>query len=199
MDKKKKIVCIALAGIMLSVLAIVLLAPGASLLGAPVLAIETPNKLSAENDETVSLDVTISHLGDVSYPAASMSIYFDPAYLEFLGVEEGNVMITDTENSSGRTLPTWQYNVEQSNKTGQINIMYLDMTGGENTFTAELLHKEDNVLLRLNFRLRGSVRKGDVCDLIVEDAVFAASDEAQSLSTVAGTLRVKNGKLVMAE
>lgn len=199
MDKKKKLVCIAIAGIMLSVLAIALLAPGASLLGAPVLAIETPQKISAKNDEIVVLDVTVTHLGDALYPAASMSIYFDPAYLEFLGAEEGNVMITDTENSSGRTLPTWQYNVEQSNKTGQINIMYLDMTGGEKAFTADLLHKEDNVLLRLGFRLRGSARKGDVCDLIVEDAVFAASDETQSLSTVAGTLRVKNGKLVMVE
>jgi hypothetical protein len=38
-----------------------------------------------------------------------------------------------------------------------------------------------------------------VCDLIVEDAVFAASDETQSLAMTTNTLTVKNGKLVIGE
>ena len=73
------------------------------------------------------------------------------------------------------------------------------MTGGKNAFSKELLAEDDNVVLRLKFRLRGSVRAGDVCDLIVEDAVFAASDETQSLAMTTNTLTVKNGKIVIGD
>jgi hypothetical protein len=89
--------------------------------------------------------------------------------------------------------------VQSSNDTGLINILYLDMTGGRNAFTKELLAEEENILLRLRFRLRGSVRPGDVLDLIVDDAVFAASDETQSLAMTTDTLKVKNGRLVIGE
>ena len=44
------------------------------------------------------------------------------------------------------------------------------------------------MVLRLSFRLRGSARSGDVFDLAVEDAVFAASDESASLAMNQGTL-----------
>jgi hypothetical protein len=77
--------------------------------------------------------------------------------------------------------------------------MYLDTTGGKNAFDKDLLAKDDNVVLRLNFRLRGSLRKGDVCDLVFEDAVFAASDETQSLAMTTGTLNVRNGKIVIGD
>ena len=167
--------------------------------GEPTLIVETPQKLSASQTEEFSLDVTISSLGDARYPAMSMSIAFDSSRLEFLGVEEGNIFILSDENSAGQKLPDWSCNVQNSNDTGLINIMYLDMTGGKNAFTKELLAEDYNVVLRLKFRLRGSVRPGDVLDLIVEDAVFAASDETQSLAMTADTLKVKNGRLVIGE
>ena len=167
--------------------------------GAPTLIVATPQKLSASQTDEFTLDVTISDLGDARYPAMSMSITFDSSRLEFLGVEEGNVFILSDENSTGQQLPDWSCNVQNSNDTGVINIMYLDMTGGRNAFTKELLAEDYNVVLRLKFRLRGSVRPGDVLDLIVEDAVFAASDETQSLAMTRDTLKVKNGKLVIGE
>ena len=167
--------------------------------GEPTLIVETPQKLSASQMGEFSLDVTISALGDARYPAMSMSIAFDSSRLEFLGVEEGNILILSDENSTGQQLPDWSCNVQNSNDTGQINIMYLDMTGGRNAFTKELLAEDYNVVLRLKFRLRGSVRPGDVLDLIVEDAVFAASDEAQSLAVTTDTLKVKNGRLVIGD
>ena len=167
--------------------------------GDPTLTVETPQKLSASQTEAFSLDVTISSLGDARYPAMSMSIAFDSSRLEFLGVEEGNIFILSDENSTGQQLPEWSCNVGSSNDTGLINIMYLDMTGGRNAFTRELLADDYNVVLRLKFRLRGSVRPGDVLDLIVEDAVFAASDETQSLAVTTDTLKVKNGRLVIGE
>ena len=165
----------------------------------PTLTVETPQKLSASQTEEFTLDVTISALGNARYPAMSMSIAFDSSRLEFLGVEEGNIFILSEENSTGQQLPDWSYNADTSNETGLINIMYLDMTGGKNAFTKDLLADDYNVVLRLKFRLRGSVRPGDVLDLIVEDAVFAASDETQSLAMTTDTLKVKNGKLLIEE
>lgn len=164
-----------------------------------VLTVETPPKISTATDETLTLDVTISTLGEVRYPAMSASISFDPSRLEFLGLREGNVFVHDDNSSSGQKLPEWSCNVEQSNKNGKINFMYLDLSGGKYAFDRELLAEEENVVLRLQFRLRGSVRAGDVCELIVEDAVFAASDETQSLATTNGTLKVKNSKIVIGE
>jgi len=167
--------------------------------GTPTLIVETPQKLSAQQTEDFTLDVTVSDLGDARYPAMSMSIALDSSRLEFLGVEEGNIFILSDENSTGQQLPDWSCNVQSSNDTGLINIMYLDMTGGRNAFTKDLLADDYNVVLRLKFRLRGSVRPGDVLDLIVEDAVFAASDETQSLAMTRDTLKVKNGRLVIGE
>lgn len=165
----------------------------------PTLTVETPQKLSASQTEEFTLDVTISNLGDALYPAMSMSLAFDSSRLEFLGVEEGNVFVLSDENHNGQQLPQWSYNTENSNKTGLINIMYLDMTAGKNAFAKVLMADDYNVVLRLKFRLRGSVRSGDVLELTVEDAVFAASDETQSLAMTTNTLKVKNGKLVIGE
>ena len=165
----------------------------------PTLTIQTPQKLSVSQTEEFSLDVMISHLGEDLYPAMSMCIAFDPSRLEFLGIGEGNVFILSTENGTGQQLPRWSYNVQVSNETGQINLMYLDMTGGKYAFSRSLFGEDNNVLLRLKFRLRGSVRPGEVLDLLMEDAVFASSDETRSLAMTTGTLKVRNGKIVVGD
>ena len=167
--------------------------------GTPTLTIETPQKISKSETEEFTLDVTISSFGDAIYPAASMSISFDSSRLEFISVEEGNVFIRNDEGDVPQKLPNWSCNPEQCNKSGKINIMYLDTTGGKNAFSKELLAEEDNVVLRLTFRVRGSVRTGDVLDLIVEDAVFAASEEKDSLAMTRNTLRVRNSRIVIGE
>lgn len=196
--KKNMVIVIVIAVSVLAFGALALLSGSkGGPLGAPVLTVETPQKCSA--GEEITLDVTISDMGEALYPAASMSISFDPACLEFLGVEEGNVFIRDDESASGRQLPDWSCNTAACNDSGLINIMYLDMTGGRYAFSRELLAEEDNVVLRLSFRVRGSVRTGDVLDLIVEDAVFAASEERDSLAMTRNTLRVKNSRIVIGE
>ena len=198
--KKKKVKWLVITGITLMVLVLVfLLVKCGGDSGESTLIVETPQKLSISGTKEFTLDVTISDLGEVRYPAMSMSISFDSSRLEFLGVEEGNMFILSDENKTGQKLPDWSCNVQNSNDTGLINIMYLDMTGGRNAFSKELLADDYNVVLRLKFRLRGSVRPGDVLDLIVEDAVFAASDETQSLAMTRDTLKVKNGRLVIGE
>lgn len=77
--------------------------------------------------------------------------------------------------------------------------MYLDLTGGKHAFSKGLLAEDDNVVLRLRFRLKGSVRPGDVMDLILDDAVFAASNENDSLAMSRNTLKARNGKIVIGE
>ena len=201
--KRNKKICFIVGGVLVvcTVLLCIFLIPkdgGEQNKDTPTLTVETPQKLSISDTDTFVLDVTVSSFGDAIYPAASMSIAFDASRLEFLGIEEGNVFIK-SDNTSGQTLPEWSYNTAACNESGRINVMYLDMTGGKNAFSKNLLHEDNNVVLRLKFRLRGSARAGDVCDLIVEDAVFAASDETQSLAMTTNTLTVKNGKLVIGE
>ena len=198
-QRKKKWLWILGACILIAVLVLLLTQCSGTAFGVPTLIVETPQKLSATGTDEFTLDVTVSNLGEARYPAMSISISFDSSRLEFLGVEEGNIFILSDESNNGQQLPDWSCNVQNSNDTGRINIIYLDMTGGRNAFTQELLAKDYNVVLRLKFRLRGSSRPGDVLDLIVEDAVFAASDETQSLAMTTGTLKAKNGRLVIGE
>ena len=198
-QRKKKWFWILGACILIAVLVLLLTRCSGTDFGVPTLIVETPQKLSATGTDEFTLDVTVSNLGEARYPAMSISISFDSSRLEFLGVEEGNIFILSDESNNGQQLPNWSCNVQNSNDTGRINIIYRDMTGGRNAFTQELLAKDYNVVLRLKFRLRGSSRPGDVLDLIVEDAVFAASDETQSLALTTGTLKTKNGKLVIGE
>ena len=199
-NKKKILIGTGIGVLVIALLITVFLLVGKDkLMGTPVLTIETPQKISVSETDEFTLDVTVSSLGEAIYPAASMSISFDSSRLEFIGVEEGNVFIRSDENEVQQTLPEWSVNPDQCNKTGKINIMYLDTTGGKNAFCKELLAEDDNVVLRLKFRLRGSMRSGDVCDLIFEDAVFASSDETKSLAMTTGTLKVKNGKIVAGE
>ena len=196
---KKKLPAAITAGILILLLVVALVLARCSEIGesVPVLTVQTPQKLSVGQADPVTLDVTISQLGDTLYPAMSMSLRFDPSCLEFLGIEEGNVFVTDSQ--VGRKLPQWSCNPQICNETGLINIMYLDLTGGKEAFTQSLLAEENNVVLRLSFRLRGSARSGDVYDLILEDAVFAASEESQSLAMTSNTLKVKNAKIVVGD
>lgn len=196
---KRKVPAVILWGlfVLILILSLILARCSGAHSNAPVLTVETPQKLSMSQTDTFTLDVTVSELGESLYPAMSMSIGFDPSCLEFLGIEEGNLFVTDSQ--IGRKLPQWSCNPAQCNKTGLINVMYLDLTGGKEAFTQNLLAEEDNVVLRLSFRLRGSARSGDVFDLTVEDAVFAASDESQSLAMNRKTLMVKNAKIVVGD
>lgn len=198
--KKKQYIVIAIVVVLFLLFFLWFLFRGEEVIGTtPTLTIETPQKVSMDSTKEMVLDMTISSLGDALYPAASMTISFDPSKLDFTGIEEGNVFVRNDVNGVPCKLPEWSCNPKQCNETGKINIMYLDTTGGKNAFDKEFLAEEDNVVLRLKFRLRGSLRKGDVCDLIFEDAVFAASDEAKSLAMTSKTLKVRNSKIVVGE
>lgn len=200
-NSKKKSLCLWLLLLLLAAGLILgaWLFLGEGELGQPTLSIRSLGKLSLSETEEFTLDVELSNLGDSLYPAMSMSLRFDPGRVEFLGVEEGNVFVYDNNSTTGQSLPEWSYNTDSTNGTGLLNLMYLDVTGGKYAFGQELLQEEDNVLLRLSFRLRGSVRQGDVLDFILEDAVFAASPEEHSLAMTTDSLKVKHGKIIIGE
>ena len=198
---KKKIITAAILILLIAagIIAFMKLRSGGGNPSAPAVIIETPDKMNADDREPFSLKLQLTSLTGDNYPAASFSIRFDPSKLEFLGIEEGNIVIKDIDSSSGMSLPDWSVNVDRSNETGIINIMYLDMTGGKYAFTNELLQDTDNVLLLLDFRLRGAVRAGDIIELSLDDAVFASNDETQSLASTKSTLRTVNGRIVIGE
>ena len=200
LEKRKRIYIIAVAlAVCATLLCVIFLASEELANGAdqPTLVVHTPQKIDPATTDAFVVDVTISSLGEAVYPAMSMSISFDTDRLEFLGIEEGNVLISG-ENGQP-VLPEWIYNTASCNQSGCINVMYLDMTGGQHAFSKELLAEEDHVILRLRFRLKEGVGAGDVMDLVVEDAVFAASDETESLAMNLDTLKVRNGKIVIGE
>ena len=197
MIHKKTIITGAVLLIFLLIFLFLFLYRGGVLPSAPAVTVETPAKMEEKDREPFSLELQLTSLGEAVYPAASFNISFDPAKLEFLGISEGNVMIKSSESASGTAMPEWSVNAERANETGMINIMYIDMTGGKNAFSKELLQDWGNVLLLLDFRLRGSVRAGDILELSLDDAVFAASDEPESLSAAAGTLKTVNGRIVI--
>lgn len=199
-NSKKKLFIGIVVVVFLTLLAVLLLGMKEEEIESdiPMLVIETPQKISKSKSEEIILDVILSSLGDAVYPAASMSISFDSSRLEFVGVMEGNVFVRSDEETL-RKLPEWNCNPEKCNQSGKINIMYLDTMGGRNAFSKALLSEDENVVLRLKFRLRDSASNGDVCDLIFDDAVFAASDEAESLAMTTNTLKVRNGKIVIGE
>lgn len=200
LSKKKKI-AIIVSVVLLAAIAVFLIfflrGCDSLLTAVPAVTIEIPDKKSASDHEPFSLELQLSALGDEVYPAASFSISFDSLKLEFLGIEEGNVMITDSQSASGYQLPEWSVNVEHSNEVGQINLMYLDMTGGNYAFIKDALDENGNILLHLMFRLRGSAKSGDIYELSFDDAIFAASDEANSLASSKGTLKTNNGRIVI--
>lgn len=201
-SKKKTIIIVLLVLLALAVLAFFLFRDGGALSLAPAVTVETPNKMSQSDRDEFTLDVTLSDLKEGElYPAASFSMNFDANKLEFLGLEEGNVLVPCEKKANGAVteLPKWGVNVERSNEIGQINVMYIDLSGGRRAFSKDLLPDGDKVLFRLKFKLRGSVQSGDIIEISFADAVFAASDEKDSLASVKNTLKTRSGRVVIGD
>ena len=208
MDSKKKIAIIASSVLAVLAVAIIIIiftnrnsqtAKVGNLFTGPAVFIEIPDKMGEKNRDEFDLAVYVTKLSSDVYPAASFSISFDPSKMEFLGLEEGNVLIEDTDLPGGTNLPDWNVDVESSNKTGNINIMYLDFSGKEKGFKQELLYDSDNVLFYLKFKLRGSVRKNEMYDISFKDAVFACEEDEKSLSMLNKKLKTKDSKVVITD
>ena len=112
--KKKRYIVISIVIVLFLLLFLWLfLRKGTVIAATPVLTIETPQKVSITDTKEIVLDMTISSFGDAVYPAASMSISFDPSKLEFIGVEEGNVFVRNDVSGVPQKLPEWSCNPDQ--------------------------------------------------------------------------------------
>ena len=162
-----------------------------------------PAPLESSNREEFIVDVILSDLPKNIYPAASLTIVFDKNKLEFTGTKLGTMMTYGDTTTDGNSMniPLWDSNVERANEIGQINTMYLDMTAGKYSYSRDGFDSEkNNVLLRLGFKLKDSVTKGEVYNLKINDAVIATINgdvNKTSLATNQKTLRANNCKIVV--
>jgi len=162
-----------------------------------------PAPLESSNREEFIVDVILSDLPKNIYPAASLTIGFDKNKLEFTGTKLGTMMTygDTTIDGNSMNIPLWDSNVERANEIGQINTMYLDMTAGKYSYSIDGFDSEkNNVLLRLGFKLKDSVTKGEVYNIKINDAVIATINgdvNKTSLATNQKTLRANNCKIVV--
>lgn len=137
--------------------------------------------LSKNNKNTFKLKLKMSQIPSNIYSSASFSISFDKNKVEFVDIEKGDIL-TYSSNS-----PSWEYDVKASNKRGQANIMYLDSTGGKESFTSKSIVEESkNNILILEFKLKDDVESGENISFKIKDAVFATVNgdkDNSSLST----------------
>ena len=130
-------------------------------------------------DGVYTVDVALSGLPvGAHYEAASLAVAFDPTQAAFLGTAGGDIPLVMG------SLPEWESDPARANETGSVHVLCLpDADAAFATSTG-------SVLVRLQFRLADGVQS---VALTVSDAVLAAADETQSLSTAAATLTVVNG------
>ncbi len=209
MDSKKKIVIIVSSVLVVVAIAIGLIiiflnrssqaAKVGKFFTGPAVFIETPDKFDKKDRSEFELGIFVTELGKDVYPAASFSISFDPNKMEFLGLEEGSVLIADSDAPSGENVPEWSVDVETCNKTGLINVMYLDISGKDKGFTQDKLSEDDNSLFYLKFKLRGTVKEKDIIDIAFKDACFACEDDSKSLTMLNKKLKTKDSFVMIAD
>ena len=134
---------------------------------------------SADADGACTVDVVLSGLPDgAHYEAASLAVAFDPTQITFLGTSDGDIPLVMG------SLPEWESDPERANETGSARALCLPEAGGT------LATSTGSVLVRLRFQLADGVTEAG---LTVSDAVLAAADETESLTTTTATLTVVNG------
>ena len=169
----------------------------------PTLILEPPAPIEVSNKDEFIVDVKLSRLPKDIYPAASISLGFDNNKLEFTGVKMGTMETYGDQilNGSDYTIPTWDCNVEASNKNGVVNAMYLDMTAGKFAYNEDGFEKDSkDIVLRLAFKLKDSAQSGENYYLDIKDAVFATVDgdkDKSSLSMTDKTLKINNCSIVV--
>lgn len=174
-----------------------------SILKKPTLTLVPPPPIELSNKDEFIVDVKLSSLPKDIYPAASISVGFDNNKLEFTGVKIGTMETYGDKVLDGNDfdIPLWDCNEELSNKKGQINTMYLDMTAGKFAYNKDGFKQDSkDIVLRLGFRLKDSSQKGDIYDLDIRGAVFATVDgdkDNTSLSTLKKTLKTNDCKVVV--
>ncbi len=195
MKTKKKALVIG-AMLLIIVLAIILvwMLRGGTL-KKPSIYLETKSELVEMSGEEFFVNVKLSSMPeDGFYPASSFSLVFDKTKLEFLGLRDGTMTVSD-ESGENMEIPVWQCNTAISNENEKINAMYIDMSASNNSYRFQDFETEKkDILVRLQFKLRDSAIAGDEITLSFDDAILASIEESsgvKSLSLVDRTLKAK--------
>lgn len=202
MSRKQKIIASSM-GILIIALIIFILTKLYAFIETPIITLLPPAPIEVSDRNEFSIDVVLSDLGKELYPAASLTVGFDKNKLEFTGTKLGTMMTYGDTTIDGNSfdIPLWTCNVERANELGEINTMYMDMTGGKYAYSKSGFDKETkNVVLRLGFKLKDSAVKGEVYNIKIHDAVIAAINgdkDNTSLATNQDTLRARSCKIVV--
>ncbi len=158
-----------------------------------VMSLKSRKILDIKEDKNFTVDLKLSYLTSNIYPSSSFSIEFDKDKLELVDILEGDIV-----TFSNKT-PDWKYDVKSSNKTGIINVIYLDSSGGKDSFTSKSIQSEDkNTIVKLEFKLKNEIKSNDEINLKIKDAVFATIEgdmDNSSLSTKKNTMKIENCKI----
>ena len=158
---------------------------------ATSITLTTPAVLEVNHHEDIVIDVVVNEVPKHEFPAASISVHFDHDALEFIGVRQGNMV---TRGDGGNyNIPIWHVDTSASNQHGIVNAMYLDTTGGEHPY----IINESDILLRLIFRLQDEVQSGEIFHLVIDDAVLAAIDPAESVGIALGNMQAHHAQIII--
>ena len=153
------------------------------------LILEYNEELEASSQEEIVIPVKLSYLPSGVYPSASMSIEFDKDKLEFTGIAKG------TMQDFSQEVPVWNVDIDASNKSGVVNAVYLDKSGGKNSYHKSGFEKgTKDIVLNLKFKLKDAKSK-EILHLNISDAVFATVNgdtDNSNLSTLKDTMKNKN-------
>ena len=153
------------------------------------LMLEYDKELEASSEEEIVIPVKLSYLPSGVYPSASMSIEFDKEKLEFTGIAKG------TMQDFSQEVPVWNVDIDASNKSGVVNAVYLDKSGGKNSYHKSGFEKgTKDTVLNLKFKLKDAKSK-EILHLNISDAVFATVNgdtDNSNLSTLKDTMKNKN-------
>lgn len=153
------------------------------------LMLEYDKELEASSEEEIVIPVKLSYLPSGVYPSASMSIEFDKEKLEFTGIAKG------TMQDFSQEVPAWNVDIDASNKSGVVNAVYLDKSGGKNSYHKSGFEKgTKDTVLNLKFKLKDAKSK-EILHLNISDAVFATVNgdtDNSNLSTLKDTMKNKN-------
>ena len=153
----------------------------------------TPAAINASDRSEIVIDVVTNNLPNREFPAASLSVSFDNNFIKFVGIRQGNMMVRGNTIDSFN-IPLWHSDVEVANTNGKINTMYLDMSGGNHPY---IIDDENDILLRFVFRLKDSVSPGEIHHVVIEDVIFAAVDETESIGNGLGNLLAFNAQIIV--
>jgi len=202
MSKKQKIITGSIGSITIALIIFIVIKL-MIVIQTPIITLMPPAPLEVLNRDEFTVDVILSDLPKNIYPAASLTLGFDKNKLEFTGTKLGTMMTygDTTIDGNSMNIPLWECNIERANEIGQINAMYLDMTAGKYSYSEKGFDKEkNNVVLRLGFKLKDSVVKGDVYNIKIHDAVIATINgdvDKTSLATNQKTLRGNSCKIAI--